>query len=60
MSRFVAGAFGEASAQVRDLAGLVACELTAENFAPFDVAKNGSMGIFIQRIRRSIGLAVHR
>ena len=49
--------------QVRDLADLVACELNAEHlalFAAFDDAMNESRQMFTQRIRRSIGLAVHR
>ena len=31
--------------QVRDLAGLFACELSAEKPAPFDTAKNEGKGI---------------
>ena len=46
--------------QVRDLAGLVACEFNAEHLALFDDAMNESKQMFTQRMRRSIGLAVHR
>ena len=46
--------------QVPDLAGLVACGLSAENPALFDIAKDESKAMFTQRTRRSIGLAVHR
>ena len=46
--------------QVRDLAGLVACKLNAEHLALFDGAMNESKQMFTQRIRRSIGLAIHR
>ena len=52
------GAFGEASSQIRDLADLVACELSAEHLAFFDIAKKESKGIITQRTRRSLGLAV--
>ena len=45
---------------VRDLAGLLACELNAEHLALFDDAKNESKQMFTQRIRRSIRRAVHR
>ena len=60
VSGFVVGAFGEVSMQIRDLADLVACELNAEHLALFDGAMNESKQMFTQRIRRSIGLAVHR
>ena len=60
VSGFVVGAFGKVSMQVRDLADLVACELNAEHLALFDGAMNESKQMFTQRIRRSIGLAVHR
>ena len=46
--------------QVRDLAGLVACELDAEHLALFDDAMNESKQRFTKRMRRSIGLAIHR
>ena len=47
--------------QVRDLVDLVACELNAEHLALFDDdAMNESKKMFTQRIRRSIGLAIHR
>ena len=46
--------------QVRDLADLVACELNAEHLALFDGAMNESKKTSSQRIRHSIGLAVHR
>ena len=39
VSGLAVGAFGEVSAQVRDLAGLVTCELSAEYLAFFDIAK---------------------
>ena len=39
VSGLAVGAFGEVSAQVRDLAGLVTCELSAECLAFFDIAK---------------------
>ena len=42
VSGFVVGAFGEVSTQIRDLAGLVACELNAEHLALFDGAMNES------------------
>ena len=54
------GAFGEVSMKVRNLADLVACELNAEHLALFDDPMNESKRMFTQRIRRSIGLAVHR
>ena len=60
VSGFVVGAFGEASMQVRDLADLVACELNAEHLALFDDAMNQSKQMFTKRMRRSIGLAIHR
>ena len=60
VSGFVVGAFGGASVQVRDLADLVACEPNAKHLALFDGAMNESKQMFTQRIRRSIGLAVHR
>ena len=60
MSGLAVGAFGEVSSQIRDLADLAACELSAENLAFFDIAKKESRGIFTQRIGRSLGLAVHR
>ena len=47
MSGLVVGAFGEVSTQVRDLSDLAACELSAETFAAFDIAKNESKGFFI-------------
>ena len=59
-SDLAVGAFGEVSSQIRDLTDLVACELSAEYLAFFDIAKKESKGIFTQRIRRSLGLAVHR
>ena len=46
--------------QVRDLADLVACKLSADHLALFDGAMNESKQMFTQRIRRSIGLAVLR
>ena len=60
VSGFVVGAFGEVLMQVRDLADYVACELNAEHLALIDGAMNESKQMFTQRIRRSIGLAVHR
>ena len=60
VSGLVVGTFGEVSIQVRDLADLVACELNAEHIAFFDDAMNESKQMFTQRIRRSIGLAIHR
>ena len=60
VSGLAVGAFGEVSSQIRDLADLVACELSAEYLSFFDIAKKESKGIFTQRIRRSLGLAVHR
>ena len=60
VSGFVVGAFGEVSMPVRDLADLFACELNAEHLALFDGAMNESKLMFTQRIRRSIGLAIHR
>ena len=39
VSGLAVGAFGEVSAQVRDLAGLVTCELSAECLAFFDIAE---------------------
>jgi hypothetical protein len=60
VSGLAVGAFGEVSSQIRDLADLVACELSAEYLAFFDIAKKESKGIFMQRIRRSLGLAAHR
>ena len=60
VSGLVVGAFGEVSIQVRDLADLVACELNAEHLALFDGAMNESTQMFTQRMRRSIGLAIHR
>ena len=59
-SVFAVGAFGGVSMQVRELADLVACELNAEPLALFDDAMNESKQVFTLRIRRSIGLAVHR
>ena len=59
VSGLVVGAFGEVSMQVRDLAGLVACELNAEHLALFDGAMNESKQMFTQRMRRSVRLAVH-
>ena len=60
VSGLAVGAFGGVSSQIRDLADLVACELSAEYLPFFDVAKKESKGIFTQRIRRSLSLAVHR
>ena len=60
VSGFVVGAFREISMQVRDLADLVACKRNAEHLALFDGAMNESKQMLLQRIRRSIGLAVHR
>ena len=60
VSGFVVGVFGEGSMQARDLANLVACELNSDHLALFDGAMNESKRMFTQRIRRSIGLAVHR
>ena len=60
VSGFVVGAFDGVSKQVRDLADLVACELIAEHPALFDGAMNVGKRMISQRIRRSIGLAVHR
>ena len=60
VSGLVVGAFGEVSMQVRDLADLFACELNAEHLALFDDAMNESKQVFTQRMRRSIGLAIHR
>ena len=60
VSGFVVGAFGEVPMQFRDLTDLVACELSAEHLAPFGGAMNESKQMFTQRVRRSIGLAVHR
>ena len=58
VSSLAVGAFGEISTQVRSHFGLVACELGAEHLALLDTAKNESKGIFAQRTRRSLGLAV--
>ena len=60
VSGLAVGAFAKVSSQIRDLADLVACELRAEYLAFFDIAKKESKGILTQRIRRSLGLAVHR
>ena len=60
VSGFVFGAFGGVSMQVLDLADLVAYEPNAEHLALFGGATNESKQMFTQRIRRSIGLAVHR
>ena len=60
VSGLVIGAFGEVSMQVRDLADLVACELNAEHLALFDNAMDESNQMFTQRVRRSIGLTIHR
>ena len=60
LSGLAVGAFGEVSSHIRDLADVVACELSAKYLAFFDIAKKESKGIFTQRIRRSLGLAVHR
>ena len=60
VSGLVVGAFSEVSMQVRDLADLVACELNDEHLALFDDAMNESKQMSTQRIRRSIGLTVHR
>ena len=49
VSGLAVGAFGEVSSQIRDLADLVACELSAEYLAFFDIAKKQSKGIFTQR-----------
>ena len=46
--------------QVRDLAGLVAANSTPSTLALFDDAMNESKQMSAKRIRRSIGLAVHR
>ena len=60
VSGLVVGALGKVSMQVRDLAGLVACELNAEHLALFDGAMNESKQMSTQRMRRSIGHAVPR
>ena len=60
MTGFILGAFGEIPTQVRDLADFVACELSAEHPALFDIAKNESKGISTKQTRRSIGLVLHR
>ena len=57
--RLLVGAFGEVSTQARDLTALVACDLSTEHLALFDIAKNESKGVFTQRALRSIGLALH-
>ena len=46
VSGLAVGAFGEVSSQIRDLADLAACELSAEYLAFFDIAKKESKGIF--------------
>ena len=56
---FVVRAFGEVSTQVRDFADLVACVLSAEHPALFEIAKYESKQISKQQIQRSIGLAVN-
>ena len=47
VSGIVVGAFGEASAQNRDLADVVACELGAEHPALLDIGKSESKAIAI-------------
>ena len=46
--------------QVRDLADLVACELSAGRLTLFDIAKNESKDIYTKRGRCSLGLAAQR
>ena len=59
VSGFVVGGFGEVSMQIRDFADLFACELNAGHLVLFDDTPNESKQMFTQRIRRSIGLALH-
>ena len=46
ISGFVVGAFGGVTTQVRDLAYLVACEISAEHLTLFDGAMNESKRMF--------------
>ena len=56
MSGLAIGMLGEFSTQVRNLAGRIACELSAEHLALLDIAKNEGRGISTQRIRHWPGL----